>query len=98
MSFKLNATLAAALVIGAVATAFATNVRTDYDHTANFSQYKTYSWGTVQTADPFYGPRIQQAVDSQLQARGWKLVPTGASVTVFATDNVHNQKQVQTYY
>jgi hypothetical protein len=98
MSSRLRVTLAAAPLLGTTFSALATNVRTDYDHTANFSQYNTYSWGNVQTTDPFYGPRIQQAVDSQLQARGWKLVPTGGSVTIFATDNVHNQKQVQTYY
>jgi hypothetical protein len=88
--------LAAALV--GTATAFAGNVQTDYNHAANFSQYKTYSWGKVQTTDPFYVGRVQNAVNQQLQAKGWKLAPTGGSVTVFATDNIHDQKQIQTMY
>lgn len=86
------------VLAGASASAFAGNVRTDYDHTANFSQYRTYSWGNVQTSNPFFVTRIKQAVDQQLQTRGWKLVPSGASVTIFATDNIHDQKQVQTMY
>jgi len=78
--------------------AFAGNVRTDYDHTANFSQYKTYTWANVQTSNPFFVTRIKQAVDQQLQAKGWTLVQSGASATIFATDNIHDQKQVQTLY
>lgn len=31
---------------------FAQQVKTDYDHNANFGQYKTYSWEKVQTRDP----------------------------------------------
>ena len=30
---------------------FAQQVKTDYDRSANFSQYKTYSWEKVQTQD-----------------------------------------------
>src|SRR5580698_1271257 len=90
--------LVAALLIGSAVAAFAGDVQTDYDHTANFSQYNTYSWGKVQTSNPFFVTRIQQAVDQQLQAKGWKLLPAGGSVTVFATDAIHDQQQVQTMY
>jgi hypothetical protein len=98
MKLKLNLALTGALLLGSSISALAGNVRTDYDHTANFDQYHTYSWGKVSTADPFVGSRIQQAVDSQLKAKGWQLVPSGGSVTVFASDNIHNQKEVQTMY
>jgi hypothetical protein len=91
-----TAILAAALM--GTATAFAGNVQTDYNHTANFSQYQTYSWGKVKTTDPFFVTRVQNAVNQQLQAKGWKLAPTGGSVTVFATDNVHDQQEIQTMY
>ena len=90
--------MVAALLIGSSMAAFAGDVRTDYDHTVNFSEYNTYSWGKVQTSNPFFVARIQQAVDKQLQAKGWTLMPTGGSVTVFATDNIHDQQQVQTMY
>jgi Domain of unknown function (DUF4136) len=98
MKFRANFILAAVLLLGFSVAALADNVRTDYDHGANFSQYHTYTWGNVKTSDPFYVPRIKQAVDKQLQAKGWQLVSSGASVTIFATDNVHNQKEVQTMY
>jgi hypothetical protein len=86
------------VLVGSSMAAFASSVRTDYDHSVNFSQYNTYSWGKVQTTNPFFVDRIQQAVNKQLQARGWKLVPAGGAVTVVATDNIHNQQEVQTMY
>ena len=90
--------LVAFALMGGSMVASAADVHTDYDHTINFSQYKTYSWAKVQTTDPFYVSRIQQAVDEQLQAKGWQLVSTGGSITVFATDNIHNEQEVQTMY
>jgi len=98
MKLRLNLPLAAALFLGSSVAALAGNVRTDYDHTANFSQYHTYSWGKVKTTDPFYATRIQQAVNTQLQAKGWQLVPSNGSVTIFAFDKVQNQQQIQTMY
>jgi hypothetical protein len=94
----LKLVLAGVLLFGTSYVAQAGNVRTDYDHSADFSQYHTYSWGKVKTSDPFYVERIKQAVDQQLQKKGWQLVPSGGSVMVFATDNVHNQQELQTMY
>jgi Domain of unknown function (DUF4136) len=98
MKRYMQAVLMVIVLMGSSIAAFAGNVQTDYDHTVNFSQYNTYSWGQVQTSNPFFVTRIQQAVNKQLQAKGWTLMPTGGSVTVFATDNIHNQQQVQTMY
>jgi Domain of unknown function (DUF4136) len=98
MKRGLHLVLAGALLLGSSVVALGDNVRTDYDHQANFSQYHTYSWGKVQAADPFYVSRIQQAVNTQLQAKGWQVVPSGGSVTIFANDNLHNQQETQTMY
>jgi Domain of unknown function (DUF4136) len=98
MRRSLQIVLTCALLLGASVVAFGDNVRTDYDHQANFSQYHTYSWGKVKTSDPFYVSRIQQAVNSQLQSKGWQLVSSGGSVTIFASDNLHNQQETQTMY
>src|SRR6266478_4684125 len=38
---------------------FAQHVKTDYDHSANFGQYKTYTWEKVQTKDPLLVDRIK---------------------------------------
>jgi Domain of unknown function (DUF4136) len=96
MKFRTN--LALAVLLGSSIFALAANVRTDYDHSANFAQIHTYSWEKVKTSDPFYADRIKQAVNAQLQAKGWQLVPSGGDVTLFAADKVHNQQEVQTMY
>src|SRR3984957_4563692 len=96
-NFRTNA-LALTLLLFFATIALAGNVRTDYDHSADFSKYHTYSWGKVTASNPFFVSRIQQAVDQQLQAKGWQLTPSGGSVTIFASDNIHNQKEAQTMY
>ena len=52
--------------------AAAQKVETDYDHSVNFSQFHTYSWGHVHSSDPFAESRIREDVDHILQARGWQ--------------------------
>ncbi len=98
MKHSLSLALAGALLLGSSSIALADNVKTDYDHSVDFSQYHSYSWGQVKTSDPFYVDRIKQAVDQQLQAKGWQLVPSGGSTTVFAVGNVHNEKEVERMY
>jgi hypothetical protein len=76
----------------------AQKVETDYDHSANFSQYHTYSWGRVHAADPLFEPRIREAVDHDLQAKGWQLVPSGGDVTLTAVLIKKNQAEYTTFY
>ena len=98
MKQGLHLLLAGALFLGSSVVALGDNVRTDYNHQVNFSQYHTYSWGKVKTTDPFYVDRVKQAVNQQLQSKGWQLMPSGGSVTVFASDKLQNQQQTQTMY
>jgi hypothetical protein len=90
--------LASTILFGSSVVALGDSIKTDYNHEANFSQYHTYCWGKVTSADPFFASRIQQAVNQQLQSKGWQLATTGCSASVFATDNVHNQQELQTMY
>ena len=78
--------------------AFADDVRTDHDKNADFSKIHTYSWGQVKTSNPLYQTRIREAVDKELQAKGWQYVQSGGDATVFATGEVHNQTELQTTY
>jgi hypothetical protein len=78
--------------------AFAYKVQTDYDHSVNFEQFHTYCWGRVKTSNPFYASRIRDRVDRNLQAKGWQLVTSNCDATVFASDQVRNQRQVETLY
>ena len=77
---------------------FAQHVKTDYDHGANFGQYKTYSWEKVQTKDQLLVDRIKSAVNSALAAKGWTEVASGGDVEVFAIETTQNQQTLDTFY
>ena len=47
------------------AASFAQQAKTDYDRSADFGRYKTYSWEKVQTRDPLMVGRIETAVTSR---------------------------------
>jgi hypothetical protein len=88
--------LIAALAL--TAGAFAQDVKTDYDHHANFSQYHTYYWSKVKTSDPLWESRIQEAVDHELQSKGWQRVENDGDVALTAVGSSHNQREYQTFY
>lgn len=90
--------LLAATILVLTISVWADSVKSDYDHNANFSQIHTYSWGQVKTADPLYADRIKQQVNQDLQSKGWKMVSSGGDATIFATENIHNQQELQTTY
>ena len=77
---------------------FAQRVKTDYDHSANFGQYKTYTWEKIQTKDPLLVDRIKSAVNSALAAKGWTEVPSAGDVEVFAIETTQNQHTLDTFY
>lgn len=86
----------AALIFTALASA--QDVKTDYDHHANFSQYHTYQWVKVKTSDPLWERRIQESVDKDLQAKGWQRVDNDGDVALTAVGSAHNEKEYQTFY
>jgi hypothetical protein len=77
---------------------FAEQVKTDYDRSAKFSQYKTYSWQKVQTQDPLWVDRIKEAVNAALTAKGWTPVESGGDVAIVAMEITQNQQTLNTYY
>ena len=98
MRFVPGCVLAATFLACTASIASADQLKSDYDHGVDFSQYHTYSWGKVTTANPFYVERVKQAVDQSLQAKGWRLVPSGGEATLIATDRVHNEQELETMY
>src|SRR5712692_4863371 len=78
--------------------AFAQQVKTDFDHQANFSQYKTYSWQEIKPANSLWDARIKNAVDAQLAAKGWTQVDSGGDVAVVAIKTSKTQRTLQTFY
>jgi Domain of unknown function (DUF4136) len=77
---------------------FAQQVKTDYDRSANFSQYKTYSWEAVKTSNQLDVDRIKNAVDADLTAKGFTQVPSGGSVCLVAIEATQNQQTLNTFY
>jgi hypothetical protein len=78
--------------------AIAQDVERDYDKKANFSQYKTYEWGKVQTTNPLWQQRIMDAVDKGLPAKGLQRVQSGGDVVLTAVGATHNEQEYQTFY
>jgi hypothetical protein len=77
---------------------FAEQVKTDYDRSADFGQYKTYSWEKVQTQDPLWVDRIKDAVNASLAAKGWTQAETGGQVSIVAIEMTKNQQTLDTFY
>jgi hypothetical protein len=77
---------------------FAQQIKTDYDHNANFGQYKTFSWEKVQTRDPLQVDRIKQAVNATLAAKGWTQVDSGGDISIVAVEITQNQQTLNTFY
>lgn len=78
----------------------AQKVETDYNHSAHFSKYHTYTWGHVASSDPLFESRIRDAVDHALQAKGWRAAPEGADAdaTVTAVGTKDNKQEYTTFY
>ena len=76
----------------------AQQVKTDYDRSANFAQYKTYTWAQVKTKDALDVDRIKAAVNAALAAKGWTQVDSGADVSIVAMEITRNQQTLNTFY
>jgi Domain of unknown function (DUF4136) len=86
-------------ILFATSFAFAHKVRVDYDHSVNFSKYKTFMWTEKpQTEDPFMGDRIVNAVNAQLRAKGLNPVPADADLSIRATLSIQEKQILNTFY
>lgn len=91
-------TICSVLFLAMLGSAFAQQVQTDFDHQANFSQYKTYSWQEIKDQNPLWDSRIKNVVDGQLAAKGWTPVDSGGDVAVVAIKTTQTQRTLQTFY
>src|SRR5258708_15777171 len=73
-------------------------VKSDFDRSANFGEYKTYSWQQVKTKDALDVDRIKSAVTAALAAKGWTQVDSGGDVSVIALEMTQNQQSLNTFY
>ena len=77
---------------------FAQQVRTDYDRSANFGQYRTYSWEKVQTQNQLWASRVQEAVNESLAAKGLTPVASGGDIAIVAIETTQTQQTLNTFY
>jgi Domain of unknown function (DUF4136) len=76
----------------------AQQVKTDYDRSADFSRYKTYSWEKVQTQNQLWVDRIKGAVNEALTAKGLTAVESGGDVAIVAIETTQDQQTLNTFY
>lgn len=74
------------------------DVKTDYDHKVNFSQYKTYSWLKVETPNSLWDKRVKEAVDEVLAEKGWTQVPADGDVSIVAIGTTQEKPTLRTFY
>lgn len=98
MNVKRTIFASAGIALLLASASFAQQVKTDYDRSADLSQYKTYSWEKVQTQDQLWVPRIKDAVNAALTAKGWTEAPSGGQVAIVAMCMTQNHQTLNTFY
>src|SRR5262245_16847871 len=98
--YRKRFTSAIALISLTLTFAFGQKVRTDYDHSANFSQYKTFMWikQPMTPNDPFIKDRIIESVNAQLMAKGLRLVDSNADLGVAVNVATQEKQTLNTFY
>jgi len=75
--------------------AFAQKTDIDWDRSANFATFHTYSWEqSPHPAKGFWNDRIIAAVDKELQAKGLTKVDSNPDMWVVYSNSIKDQKQV----
>src|SRR3954447_21641252 len=91
-------TVYAAVSLVAAVAGFAQHVQTDFDHQANFAQYKTFFWQEIKPGAPLWDSRIKSAVDAQLDAKGLTQVADRGDIAIVAIKTSQTQRTLQTFY
>jgi hypothetical protein len=91
-------TIYGAFLMVLLGSAFGQHIQTDFDHQANFSQYKTYSWQEIKASNSLWGDRIKEAVNAQLGSKGWIQVDSGGNVVIVAIKTTQTERTLQTFY
>lgn len=74
-------------------------VTIDYDQTADFSKYSTFSWiKAPNTKDPLMKQRIIGFINAQLINKEVKMLPGGGDLAIAAYAATHEEKTEETFY
>lgn len=97
---RTHLTLAIVAILAIPSLGLAQKVRTDYDHGANFANYKTYSFVKIvenPAISQLNHQRILAAVEENLAARGLQQVDSGGDLMIGYQASVEKQEQYTTF-
>ena len=96
MTMRIATLLTAAAVAWLGTTVLASTVTYDYDRTANFTKFRTYSWTRGNPVkDELNHQRIMGAIDAQLAMRGFTRAGTGQNPDVLVAYHAAFDQSVQ---
>src|SRR5262249_8781355 len=86
------------LLMGLPLALTAQDVQTDWDKSKNFGEYHTYYWAKIDSPNPLMNQRLQDAVDAQLEKKGWSKQQAGGQVALIALGTTKTKKDLNTFY
>ncbi|MCI0352466.1 MAG: DUF4136 domain-containing protein [Acidobacteriales bacterium] len=95
-SFTTFITLALFMVLAG--TLAAQDVQSDWDKSKNFGEYHTYYWAKIDSPNPLMVQRLQDAVDAQLEKKGWSKQQDGGQVALVGLGTSSTKKNLNTFY
>lgn len=73
-------------------------VSTDYDKSADFTKYRTYTWGKgEEIKNTIVKKRIEASIDAQLASKGLKKTESSPDLAVFVHPRLSKETQINTY-
>jgi len=98
MGKQVMSILVGSLFLLCAGSAFAQKVNTDWDHEANFSNYKTYAWlESKHPASDLNNKRVIENIDKQMAAKGFTKATDNPDVFVVYNAGIKEQVSVQGY-
>lgn len=74
------------------------SITTDYDHSTHLNQFKTFSFGRIDTENPLNEQRVRDAVTRDLQSKGLQLAQGDGDLVVTAVGASKDKQEYQTFY
>jgi hypothetical protein len=94
----MKTTLSITGALALIGSLLSADVKTDYDHAADFKSFKTYSWIKVDAGNPLWIDRIRQEVDQQLTSKGLIKEDSESDIAVAALGRTRQEQSYTTFY
>jgi hypothetical protein len=74
------------------------SVSSDYDKSADFGKYHTYSWIGAKASNDIWVGRIKEDVNQALTGKGWTEAPSGGDAAISAFGSSKVVQSLNTFY